>query len=149
MSMYATYKTDDGLERTGIYLDQGDFRVKIARAGGGNRKFSKMLEAKTRPYRRQMQLGLMDEAVSLAIMHEVYAQTIVLGWEVWDGTYGDDGLRNWKSGIEMPDGSTGPASPKNYIEAFKNLPDLFQTIMEQSAKASLFRAHALEEEAGN
>ena len=55
MSMYDAFGTDKDLEKTGIYLEYETFRIKVARAGGGNKRFAKMLEAHTRPYRRAMQ----------------------------------------------------------------------------------------------
>lgn len=148
MSMYKTFKTDDSLEKTGIFLDYGEFRVTIARAGGSNKRFAKVLEAKTKPYRRAIQTEMMDQERGATLLREVYAEAVVLNWEVRDGE-DKDGNPKWRVGIELPDGTIGAFTKENVLLTFNNLPDLFSDIQEQAGKAALFRASIQEAEAGN
>lgn len=140
--MYKQFKTDNNLEASGIDLDYGDFVVTVARAGGTNRKFAKVMESKTKPYRRLIQTETMSDDIGENILREVYASAVVLDWKTKvDGEF--------KQGIEGPDGDLLPFTKENIIATFKNLPDLFTDIREQSAKIALFRSAGLEEEAGN
>lgn len=151
MSMYKLFKTDTNLEKGGIIIDYGDFRVTIARAGGANKRFAKMLEAMTKPYRRAMQTDTMDNEKAIDIMREVYANAVILLWEVRVPT-GKDGKDEykWIKGIEAPDGADPlPYTKENVADALRALPDLFMDLQEQAAKVSLFRETILEDEAGN
>lgn len=142
MSMYKNFRTDPAVEAQGIVHDYGDFRITVARSGGGNRAFAKALEAKTQPYRRAIATGTMDAERSLQIYHEVFAETVVKDWEVKvDG--------EWKQGIEGPDGSLLPFTVANVVATFKALPDLFLDIKEQSEKTRLFLADVRETDAKN
>ena len=142
MSMYGLFQTDSELEINGIVLDYGQFKVTISRAGGQNKKFTRVLEAKSKPYRRAMDTGLMDNEKGTEILREVYAEAIVLNWE----TKVKD---KWVQGLESPDGNIIDFTPKNIVDTFKNLPDLFSDIQEQSNKIALFKKHVQEQEAGN
>lgn len=142
MSMYKLFKTDPNLEKSGIVVDYGDFRVTLARAGGANRRFAQVLEAKTKPFKRAIQTEMMDNERGLQLLRETYAEAVILNWEVRQG---DD----WVQGIEAPDGSIMEFSVANILETFKNLPDLFTDLQEQASKAALFRQTVRENDAGN
>ena len=67
MSLYKLFKTDEKLETDGVWLEYGQteegkpIRIKIARAGGRNVAFAKALEKATRPYRKAIQTGTLDD----------------------------------------------------------------------------------------
>jgi len=142
MSLYKQFKTDENIERTGIIVDFGDFRVTVARAGGGNKRFAKLLEAKTKPFRRAIQTETMDPDRALDILRQVYAEAVILKWETKvDGKF--------KSGIEAEDGKLLPSTVANIDLTLKNLPDLFADLQEQAGKAALFRESIREDSSGN
>lgn len=132
-SPYTQFETDAALETEGVVLDYGEFRIRIARAGGANKKFAKVLEAKLKPYRRQIANDTLDEEVARRIQIEAYADAIVLGWDDMKGR----------------DGKPLAFSRDNCIRLFNDLPDLFADVREQSAKVALFRREEIEEAAGN
>ena len=144
--MYGQFTTSQEAETSGVTIDYGEFRVKLARAGGANKKFGRVLEAKTKPFRRAIQTETMDDARGREILYEVYAETIVLSWETKvDGKF--------QSGIEPPPGSDDtkllPTNPKNIVATFKLLPDLFDDFKEQANRVALYREQILEEDAKN
>jgi len=143
MSIYDQFKTSPELEQNGIVIDYGSFRVRVARAGGTNKRFQRLLEAKIKPYRRAMATDTMDNDRGMEILREVYAEAVVLDWETKvDGKF--------EKGIDNPDGGKLlPFNAKNVLATFNNLPDLFTDIKEQSDKAALFRETAREEEGKN
>lgn len=145
MSMRKLFNTSKDLETKGVEIDYGDFRVTIARAGGSNKRFARLLESKTKPFRRAIQTETMDNDRAAEILKEVYAEAIVLRWEVKlsDG--------KWKIGIEDLDDETKivPFNKENLLRTFIELDDLFLDIQAQANRISLFRETILEDDAGN
>ena len=139
MSLYKQFKTDKNVEKEGIVLNYGknskgeDIEIRIARAGGANVQYAKLLEAKTKPYRRQIQNETLDNEVAEKITKEVYAKAVVMGW----------------IGVEDENGKPLGFSSENCIKLFDDLPDLWVDIQQQSTKAALFRADILEQDAKN
>lgn len=142
MGMYDIFETDEDLENTGIWLDYGDFRVKIASAGQGNKKYVRYAEKALKPIRRAMQAGAVSNERSMAIMSDIYAKTIVLDWQV----KGDNG---WKPGIEGRDGEVLPFNKEEVQKVFEALPNLFIDVQEQANAISNFRKAEIEEDSGN
>lgn len=169
MSMYKQFKTDTNLEKSGIDLDYGDFRVRIARAGGSNKRFSRILEAKMKPVRRALQTETLDNERAEILMRESYAEGVVLEWSVrvladeagspveplqLAGAYRESEGRDpehsvFIKGIEGPDGDILPFTTDNVVATFKALPDLFSDVREQAGKIGLFREQGQEADAGN
>lgn len=139
MSLYKLFKTDQNLETDGIFIEYGTnsegkpIRVKIARAGGSNKAFSKALEKATRPYRKAIQSGLLDNGTADRLYKDVFADTVILGWE----------------NVEGPDGKPLPFNRENVLKLFEDLPDLFTDLREQASNVALFREEVLEEDLGN
>jgi hypothetical protein len=144
--MYEQFSTDKALEQTGVEIDYGDFMVTVARAGGGNERFSKVLAAKSKPMRRLIENELISLERANKLLMEVYAETVILNWE----TKVDD---KWVKGIERSPDDEGegllPVTKENIQATFERLPDLFTDIQEQSSKVALFRQDEQEAESGN
>lgn len=133
-NIYDKFGTDKKLEQEGITLDYGDgLEVRIARAGGSNTKFEKAVQAKMRKFGLQAKHDLLDADQMREVMREVLAETVVLGW----------------SGVTDREGNALPFNRENCIKLFKDLPDLFEDVLEQSRKAALFKTVVLEAESGN
>lgn len=139
MSLYEQFATDKSFEKQGIVLEYGTnkdgkpIRIRIARAGGSNQKFAKVLERETKPYRRQLQNETLDEEIGTAVQRRVYARAVILGWE----------------NVEDLNGQPLAFNEENIIKLLTDLPDLFADIREQASKSALFRAEALEVESKN
>lgn len=143
MSMYKQFGTDKELEKKGIVLDYGQFRVTVARAGSANHKFVRTHEMLTKPVRRLIEQEILPVEKEREISRQLYAKAVVLNWEV------KDDKEKWKQGIEAPDGSILPYTEENVINTFAALPDLFADIQIQSNKMRLFRAADKEADAKN
>lgn len=146
MGMYQQFGTDKNLEKSGIVIDYGDFRVTVARAGSANSKFVRTHEFLTKPVRRLIDQDLLPVDKQQEINRALYAKAVVLNWEVKE-TKGDK--KTWKQGIEGPDGSILPFNEENLIATFAALPDLFLDIQVQSSKMKLFMAAEREADAKN
>lgn len=133
-SIYDLFGMDDDMEKKGIWIDYGDAgSFLIARAGGSNQKFANILQAKTRPYKFQIDNELIDQKVGQKLMYEAFAEAVVLGWE----------------GVCDRNGQPIPFTKENCVKLFEDLPDLFHDLREQATKLANFRQQSLEEAAKN
>jgi hypothetical protein len=133
-SIYEKFATDKKAEQEGIMLDYGDgLEIRIARAGGSNIKFEKVVQQKFKKYDRLLKNDLLETEQMREVMREVLAETVVLGW----------------NGVTDKEGNPLTFNKENCIQLFKNLPDLFEDVLEQSRKSALFKQTLLEAEAGN
>jgi hypothetical protein len=137
--LYKSYKTNESLEKDGIRVEVGhtdDGKViafTLARAGGGNAAFLKKLNEKTKPYQRSGAMKELDVGIQRRIMKEVYAESVILGWENVDG----------------PDGLPLAFSKENVLQVLTDLDDLFTELVSVATDAALFRASLLEAQAKN
>lgn len=134
MNLYQLFQTDQQHEQQGIVLDYGAAgKIRIARAGGSNAKFSRIFGERFKPYRRQFDNGTLDDGIANKVMLEVYADTVILGWE----------------GVSGPEGRPLEYTRANVIQLLTDLPELFRDIQDQAGKAANFRAAELEADAKN
>jgi hypothetical protein len=139
MSIYKLFKTNAKLESEGVDIQYGrnskkqPITIKLARAGGKNSAYNKMLEFKTKPHRRAIQTGTIDLETANGIFHEVYAETVVKGWE----------------NMEDENGKPLPYSKENVIKLFVDLPDFFAEMKEMATGFALWREQELEDDLGN
>lgn len=148
--MYDQFKTDASLEAEGIWLDYGPFRVRVARAGGGNKKFEKLMAAKVAPYKRAIATETLSDEISNKVLMEAYAEAVIIAWEVRDEQADvSGGESQWVSGIEAEDGHVMPFNPENVIKTLKALPDLYIDIRAQASKAALFLRSIRENDSKN
>lgn len=134
-AVFDVFETDPQKEVEGVEFDyMGLFTVRLARAGGANKDFAKVVEELTRPIRRALQLdvpGMKDRADE--ILHEAYARTVVRN------IYGE----------KIGRVATDPFDPEIARTLFKELPAFFQEVKDQSESIVLFRKDTREADAGN
>ncbi len=139
--IYKLFGTDSKKEQEGVVLNYSDlFWIKIARAGGSNERYRKVLAEKTKPYRRAIQTETIAPTVVQRIMREAAAEGLVLAW----------GSKKFGEG-QMPS-KEGPAlsfSVENICKFFEDLPDIFLDVQEQAGKVSLFTVGVAEDDAKN
>jgi len=127
------FETDGNLETEGLWLDYGDARIKIARAGGSNKRYEKRLEVLSRPHKRLMKADRMPLREMNKLLKQVYAESVVLGWE----------------GVTDREGNVMPFSAENCIRLFDDLPDLWEDVLEQARNSAIFRREVLESDSKN
>jgi hypothetical protein len=144
MSLTKLYAANKKAETSGIELKIGtdaDAPVfVIARASRTNPRYQRMVEAKTKPIRRQLESKTLPPKVAEQIFMEVFCETVLLGW------------RNVpKSDVTGDEKDTGYAdfNKENAIALMTRLPQLYDELSAESTDFSNFREAALEDEAKN
>lgn len=139
MNLFKTFKTNATLETDGIWLEYGQnskgepIRIRISRAGGSNVRFAKVMERITRPHKKALELGVLDNSVAQRLFQEGYAEAVVLDW----------------TGVEDENDQPLPFSREAVVKLFQDLPELFRDIKEQADNSQLFREHVRSSDLGN
>jgi hypothetical protein len=147
MSLFKQFETDTKVEKEGILLDYGPNRdlpadengkhpiimIRIARAGGANEAYNKRIEALSKKHRRKIQNDALEVAELREMTMQAVCDTVILGWE----------------NVTDKDKNPLAFSRENAQKLFKQLPDLFNDIQEQAAKAALFRVNIREDDLKN
>jgi hypothetical protein len=129
-SLYDLFETDDNLESKGIALKFGPATFFCKRAGGANTAFDAAFEAKTRNMSSRLQLSALSNEQSDAILREVYAESVVTGWE----------------GVTDREGKPLEFSVSNFVQVMKDLPTLWKALRTEAANHENFlRAQAKQE----
>jgi hypothetical protein len=139
--LFKQYKTNSLKEAEGVEIefpeaqnDDGSIPTFIiSRMGKSNKAYSKALEAATRPYRRQVELGTLKNEVAETLFMGVFVDTVLHGWK----------------NIQAEDGQPLPYSKDSAISLLTELPDVYERLQEEAKLASNFRDSALETEAKN
>lgn len=137
MGSYDNLKTNPALEQKGVWVEYGELKVLLARAGGVNQHYAKVMDRKIKPIRRAMDLGQVTTETSIRIVREVFAETIILGWKVRD----PKDPTKWINGVEDPDtGEILKPNRESYekVLAHEDLHDLFQFIQQDAAGQALY-----------
>lgn len=140
MSIFKQFKTDAKKEAEGVKVEYSPNKdgsipsVTIRRAGKSNKRYSKALEAATRPYRRQIELGTMADETAEKLLKGVFVDTVVIGWEH---------IQPNDDGIELP------FTRENVLRVLEELPEWYDDLQKQSNSVVLFRDEAMEDEAKN
>lgn len=135
MSLYKTYKTDPKIEEDGRWLDYfGEgIEIKIARAGGANKKYMRCAEKFRRKFKRQIELDRMSDDVALKEGIEVYADSVILDWK----------------GVKDENEELLPFNRENVIKVMNDLPDLFFDLQAAAVDGKLFSADIDEQDVKN
>lgn len=158
MSLYSEFLTDKALEEKGVQFTYtgGDgkpiFRVRLARSGGGNKKYDQVRERVTAPYRRLR--SLTDEMQS-QIAREVFAEAVVVDntWETYvrhePTDEGSDVSYTWERGLESETGAVVPATIDNICKLVQQLPDLYAVLLSESMNIDNYKKEAREQDSKN
>jgi hypothetical protein len=125
----AYYATDTDRETEGDWIDfaAAGLVLLLARPGGSNKRWDKVLDEKTKPYQHMTIEGELDAR----LMRETYAEAVVLDWRRLDGAPLD------------------PYTAEACVALFEAYPDFYRDVRAVASKRSLWRKKGLEADAGN
>ena len=150
LDFYNLYETDKDKEKNGVpfLFADGMLRITLARAGGGNTRFARILAANSKPYKRAIQNEQLSDEKANDLMMKTYAEAVVMNWET--EVKDENGAKAFKKGIFVK-GQEGlqPVTLENIVAVFKLVPDLFSDIMAEASKLSNYISYQREEDAKN
>jgi hypothetical protein len=121
-SLYELFETDEKIEKDGVKLKFGPASFHVRRAGGANRAFNAAFEEKTRMTQSRLQMAALSEEESEKILMDVYAETVVIGW---------DGVTDRK-------GSPLEFTKENFMQVMKDLPVVWRALRTEAANHENF-----------
>lgn len=137
------FKTNSAKEVEGVEIEfpeatNNDKTVPVfvlSRMGKANKTYAKALEAKTRPFRRQVELGTMKTEVADELFLNVFVDTILRGWRH----------------VQDDNGAEIPFTRENAIALLTEpgMEDLYERLQTEAGLSANFRDLKLESEAGN
>lgn len=149
MSLRKQFKTSTKLENEGIWLELGNTRVRVARAGGSNQKYNAAMERVSKEHKRAIANELLTSKQSMNILREVYIDTIIKGWQT-NVAPEDAAEEEWVDGIEADDGDELlEVTAENIKAVLIELPDLFMEIKQAADKLNYYQQSILDEAVKN
>jgi hypothetical protein len=142
-SLYKMFGTDKAAEKAGVWIDYGDVKFLIARAGGANIAFAEAYKAKVKPFRRQIDMGTLSKAQDDQIMAELYAESIIKSVEV------KDEAGTWSKGVPTADGKVVAYSYDSVVTLLLDLPDMFADLRAMATDTTKYLRQAEEADTKN
>lgn len=121
-SLFKLFATSKTLEKEGIWVDYGEVKFLIARAGGANIAYADLLKAKIRPIRNKVDRDLLTPEEDTRISAELYAEVVIKAVQV----KGADGT--WSPGVPTEDGKVLPFTVANVTALLLELPEMFRDL---------------------
>lgn len=122
MSFKKRYATDESHETSGVWFDYGDgIMVRLARAGGSNKRYLKARTRLLKPYRRRN--GDIPEDVMERIAKEALAEACVVDWQ----------------GVDLDEeGIDSQCTKENVLRAFELSNDFFEDCLRDATSMEPF-----------
>lgn len=137
MSLRKTFKTDKNAEIDGVWIEVGmndhngkPIKILLSRMSTTNTRYTKKLNAVTRPHQAAIQNDAMDNDLARKMLQEVFAETVLLGWE---------NLPKSELTGNEDDKDDLPFTPETAMELFGEMPDLYDDWERRAQKGSAFR----------
>ena len=141
--LYDNYATNKTAESSGVWIDDSGASFKLARMGGANVKFQRAMTAAMKPFMREIQLGVIDDAVLEPVLRKVFIDTILIDWK-WTETDDVSGAVTVHE-HEIPGADDLPVAfnADAAVKLFTDLPDLYARLRNEAQSYANFRASSL------
>lgn len=147
MSLRKTFKTDLNAETEGVWVETAvndhnnlPIKVKLSRMSKANKRYTKKLDLVTKPHMSAIQNDAMDNGLADKMLREVFADTILLGWE---------NLPTSELTGNDNDVDDLPFTRENALALFEELPGLYDDWEALAKKSAIFREVEKEKAAKN
>lgn len=129
-NLYEQFGTDTNLEQDGVVLSFGGPSFRVRRAGGANRKYKAVFNAKMRPHARALANDSLGEEKSNELLLDIFFDSIMVGWQ----------------DVTDREGNELEYNRANFSKLMKDLPDLWGTLREEAGNVKNFQAQTAEED---
>lgn len=133
--LFGDYATDRDLEVNGVRIRlsaDSDVWFLIKRAGGANRAYDREVARLSKPFKRELQRGTLDnETAEQKIIMPAFVRSCMLDW----------------GGVKNDDGTEIQFTEYACKELFEKYPDIFNLLRDYSTEMATFRRVEMEETA--
>jgi hypothetical protein len=147
MSLRGTFKTDKRAEVEGVWIEVGmndhnnlPIEIHISRMSKANKRYTKRLEAVTKPHQSAIQNESLDNDLASKLMQNVFVDTVLLGWK---------NLPKSELTGNNEDTDDLEFNRANALALFEELPDMYDDWEDRAKKSSAFREAEQDSAAGN
>lgn len=146
-SLRNALKTSPQLEKDGIWLERGNTKVKLRRAGGTNTAFNMAMANVMNEYGSAIKHNLLSNEKANEILYETFAEHVVVDWQTNVGT---EIQPEWITGIEgATEGETLPVTFDNIVAYWRDVPAWFIECKETAENIQFYRQALVAKIAGN
>lgn len=141
---FEMFETKDEFEIDGVWQDFGDFKVLLARSGGKNTAYLKMLSDEVKKLGKATFEALAEEEM-IDIIRLAFCKTVIKDHEVKI-----DGV--WKKGVYVKNEGKVEIVPfqvDNMILCLKQLPEYFKQLQEWANDYKVFQDEVIEDQVKN
>lgn len=132
--LYQKFGTNTDKTQSGVWIEVEDSRFKVAYAStGSNPRYAAVLERRSKPYRRKIDAGLIDNKQLQKLYIGVFVDTILLDWE----------------NVQSKDGTDVPYSKEAALKLLNDLPELYDYLSKFAGDITTFQQIEDEEDMGN
>lgn len=158
MSLRKTFHTDAVAEVEGVTVPVAineyngkEITIRLSRMGSRNKRYTKELNRVTKPHESAIQNGAMDNDLARGMLQEVFADTILLGWDNLPTSDLTGHDTDWAAEQEgrVADSDPLPFTRENALALFAAMPDLYDDWEQRAQKAAAFREAGREASRGN
>jgi hypothetical protein len=133
MSLFSHFKTDQNLEQNGFDADYGDFKLKLRRSGGSNKRYAAAFQTAMKPWKTR-DIDREDIQVRRDLMTQVFVEACIVEYS-WKTKQADG---SFVDGIEDESGAIVPATIANVVRVLKQLPDLEVALSREASDMDRF-----------
>ena len=136
VSLRNALKTSPELETKGIWLERGNTRVRLKRAGGSNTAYNAAMAKIATEHGKSLKLNLISDDKANELMYDTFAEHVVTEWETNTGTEKEP---VWEAGIEAENGTLLPVTLENVVAYWREIPEWFAECKETAENLQYFR----------
>lgn len=147
MGLRNNFRTDKALEVEGVEIavdmnehNNEPIKIRIARMGRSNKRYSKRLEEVTQPHQSAIANETLDNDLGAKLLREVFVDTVLLSWS---------NLPKSELTGDPKDTDELPFNRENALALFAELPDVYDDWEARAKKAANFREVARKANAKN
>lgn len=164
MGLNSNFGTAPHKEAEGAWFElDEDTKVKLRRAGGGNKEYDKLHSKLLEPHMRRLRMAHgkrippgLEEPLK-AIQRTCYSRTVIVGWQTKVNGEWYDGIEPYQlnddgAPVAVPYEEASdlfPVTEKTIAKALEDYPEALLTIMELCGDATAFKDEMLEAMEGN
>ena len=133
--LFAMFGTNKEAERTGVWINYGDVKFLVARAGGANLRYAEVLKKRLKPIQHQVDRGTLSKDEDDRVSAEIFAEGSVRDVQCLKNPDVPD---SWVQDVPAEDGTILPYTTANVVTLLLALPEMANDLRLQARDANKY-----------